>query len=134
LTALASTMEGAPPVKRYRTAVADNGRWAGFTPCPGDVFVCTPAKCGTTWMQTIVASLLWPDGDVPGPVLEISPWLEAEFDPIDEILGRLAAQRYRRFRCRRVARRSAPSIASSRAARRASSSNHAAGYPARRGC
>jgi aryl sulfotransferase len=84
-------------VKRYRTAVADNGRWAGFTPRPGDAFVCTPAKCGTTWMQTIVASLLWPDGDVPGPVLEISPWLEAEFDPIDEILGRLAAQRHRRF-------------------------------------
>jgi len=31
-------------VKPYRTAVADNRRWAGFTPRPGDVFVCTPAK------------------------------------------------------------------------------------------
>ena len=51
-------------------------RWDGFTPRPGDVFVCTPPKCGTTWMQTIVASLLWPAGDVPGPVLAISPWID----------------------------------------------------------
>jgi len=84
-------------LRPYRSAVADNRRWAGFTPRPDDIFVCTPAKCGTTWMQTIVASLLWPDGDVPGPVITISPWLEAELDPIDEVLARLDAQRHRRF-------------------------------------
>jgi aryl sulfotransferase len=89
-----TSMESLRP---YRTAVADNRRWAGFDSRPGDIFVCTPAKCGTTWMQTIVASLLWPDGDPPGPVLELSPWLEFEADPIDEILPRLAAQRHRRF-------------------------------------
>jgi aryl sulfotransferase len=84
-------------LRPYRTAVFDNRRWAGFEPRAGDIFVCTPAKCGTTWMQTIVASLLWPDGDAPGPVLELSPWLEFEADPIDEVLARLAAQRHRRF-------------------------------------
>src|SRR5688572_7651701 len=81
----------------YRSAVADNRRWAGFEPRPGDVFVCTPAKCGTTWMQTIVASLFWPAGDAPGPVVEISPWIEFEAFPIDEVLERLEAQRHRRF-------------------------------------
>ena len=30
----------------------------------GGVFVCTPAKCGTTWMQSIVAGLLWPTSDL----------------------------------------------------------------------
>jgi aryl sulfotransferase len=84
-------------LKPYRSAVADNRRWAGFAPRPGDVFVCTPAKCGTTWMQAIVASLLWPDGDTPEPVLRMSPWIEFESDPIDEVLARLAAQRHRRF-------------------------------------
>jgi aryl sulfotransferase len=84
-------------LRPYRSAVADNRRWAGFAPRPDDIFVCTPAKCGTTWMQTIVASLLWPDGAVPGPVVTISPWIEAEFDPIDEVLARLEAQRHRRF-------------------------------------
>ena len=50
----------------YRNAVMDNARWTGFEPRPDDIFVCTPSKCGTTWMQTIVANLLWPDGDIPG--------------------------------------------------------------------
>lgn len=82
----------------YRTAVFDNARWAGFVHRPGDIFVCTPPKCGTTWTQTIIASLLWPAGDVPGPIMHVvSPWIEAEFEPIDVVLARLAAQSHRRF-------------------------------------
>jgi aryl sulfotransferase len=84
-------------LRPYRSAVEDNRRWSGFAPRPDDIFVCTPAKCGTTWTQTIVASLLWPDGDAPGPVVSISPWLEAKFDPVDEVLARLDAQTHRRF-------------------------------------
>ena len=34
---------------RYRSAVSNNRRWAGFSPRSDDIFVCTPAKCGTTW-------------------------------------------------------------------------------------
>jgi hypothetical protein len=34
----------------YRNAVMDNARWTGFEPRPDDIFVCTPSKCGTTWM------------------------------------------------------------------------------------
>jgi aryl sulfotransferase len=48
-------------------------------------------------MQTIVASLLWPKGDAPGPVMFLSPWLDANFDPLDEIVARLDAQQHRRF-------------------------------------
>ena len=67
-------------------------------PRPGDIFVCTPAKCGTTWMQTIVASLLWPTGDPPGPVLGISPWIEMNgIIPAAEMHALLAAQTHRRF-------------------------------------
>jgi aryl sulfotransferase len=43
-----------------------------------------------------VHTLLWPDGDGPLPVMTVSPWLEAEFNPIDEVLARLAAQTHRR--------------------------------------
>src|SRR6185369_4854824 len=89
-----NVLEGLTP---YRSATSDNRRWLGFNPRAGDIFVCTPAKCGTTWMQAIVASLLWPDGDLPGPVLSISPWLEFQAFPIDEILARLEAQTHRRF-------------------------------------
>jgi aryl sulfotransferase len=84
-------------LRPYRTAVFDNRRWADFTHRPNDIFVCTPAKCGTTWTQTILANLLWPDGDHPDTVMSLSPWLEAEFYPLDEIMARLAAQTHRRF-------------------------------------
>ena len=83
-------------MKQYRTPVADNTRWANFVHRPGDIYVCTPPKCGTTWMQTIVASLLWPDGDAPGSVMYVCPWIDAEFRPIDEVLAQLDAQTHRR--------------------------------------
>jgi aryl sulfotransferase len=83
-------------LRPYRTAVFDNARWAHFTPKPDDIFVCTPPKCGTTWTQTIVHCLLWPDGDGPVPVMTVSPWLEAEFYPLEETMERLAAQTHRR--------------------------------------
>jgi len=83
-------------LRPYRTAVSDNRRWGPFEPRPRDIFVCTPAKCGTTWTQTIIVSLLWPDGDHPAPVMTLSPWVEAEFYPVDEIMSRLEAQTHRR--------------------------------------
>jgi aryl sulfotransferase len=84
------------PLRPYRTAVFDNGRWQRFVSRPDDIFVCTPPKCGTTWVQTIVNSLVFPDGDSPGPVMVLAPWLDAEFNPLDEVIARLDAQTHRR--------------------------------------
>ena len=82
---------------QYRNAVWDNARWQGFEPRRGDIFVCTPSKCGTTWMQNIVASLLWPDGDLPGPLFVVCPWIEASFMmPADAMHQMLKAQTHRR--------------------------------------
>lgn len=83
-------------LRPYRDAISDNRRWERFEPRAGDIFVCTPPKCGTTWMQTIVAELLWPDGDAPRPVMQHAPWLEAEFNPLGETLALLEAQTHRR--------------------------------------
>jgi len=82
-------------VREYRTIVSDNRRWQHFVHRPGDVFVCTPSKCGTTWMQTIVNTLMFPDG-APGPVMVMAPWLDARFDPVEVLLERLDAQTHRR--------------------------------------
>ena len=85
------------PVAQSRHAVWDSRRFEGFVNRPGDIFVCTPSKCGTTWMQTIVASLLWPTGDVPGAVFDVSAWLEANSEPVEAVLVRLDEQQHRRF-------------------------------------
>ena len=84
-------------LKPYRTAVFDNRRWANFEPRPRDIFVCTPPKCGTTWTQTIIASLLHPDGKLPAAVMTMSPWIEFEVFPIEVVLETLRAQTARRF-------------------------------------
>jgi aryl sulfotransferase len=85
------------PVEReHRGIVFDNRRWRHFMSRPGDIFVCTPPKCGTTWMQAILAELLLSDTTL-APVSELSPWLDARFEPIDEVVRRLDAQTHRRF-------------------------------------
>jgi aryl sulfotransferase len=80
----------------FEHAIADYRRWKQFEPRAGDVFVCTPGKCGTTWMQTICCNLVRPDGDFEAPVAEISPWIEATFQPEDEMhaaINRMAKRR-----------------------------------------
>ena len=84
-------------MREYRNAVMDNARWTGFAPRKDDIFVCTPSKCGTTWMQAIVANLLWPDGEFPGPIVNgICPWIEAKFMPAEAMHQMLQAQTHRR--------------------------------------
>jgi aryl sulfotransferase len=83
-------------MRELRDAVMDNARWTGFELRDTDIFVCTPGKCGTTWMQMIVANLLWPDGDIPGPIVTISPWIEFKFEPADAMHAMLRAQTHRR--------------------------------------
>ncbi len=80
----------------YKSATTDGTRWAAFKYRHGDIFICTPAKSGTTWMQTIVASLLWPDGNFPGSVIEIGPWFDGVIYDLTELLAWLEAQTHRR--------------------------------------
>jgi aryl sulfotransferase len=87
-----------PQQRIVMSATTDGTRWAAYSHRPGDIFVCTPAKCGTTWMQTIVASLLWPDGNFPGRVMDIGPWFDGlpRGLDFDELLAQLEAQPHRR--------------------------------------
>jgi aryl sulfotransferase len=86
-----------PQQKIYRSALTDGTRWATYNHRPGDIFVCASPKCGTTWMQTIVASLLWPDGIFPGVVMEMGPWFDGLIYDFAELSARLEAQSHRRF-------------------------------------
>jgi aryl sulfotransferase len=48
-------------------------------------------------METIVASLLWPDGNFPGAVIEMGPWFDGRIFDFDELSARLEAQTHRRY-------------------------------------
>jgi aryl sulfotransferase len=85
------------PIEReYRNVISDNLRWNDVPLRPGDVVVCTPPKCGTTWMQAIVAELLGPGGGNGGYLWEIAPWVDARWEPVDQLAARLDAQEHRR--------------------------------------
>ncbi|MFP5332279.1 MAG: sulfotransferase domain-containing protein [Acidimicrobiia bacterium] len=84
-------------MRRYRGSISDNARWDGFEFRADDIVICTPAKCGTTWMQTMVATLVFSSVELPAPVGHLSPWLDMVTRPVDEVHQRLAVQTHRRF-------------------------------------
>jgi len=86
-----------PATRLHQHVFDDSRRWERFTPRPDDIFITSPPKSGTTWMQGIVASLLWPHGDAPAPAFELSPWLDARIVPVDDVVARLDAIPHRRF-------------------------------------
>lgn len=85
------------PSSEHRHAIEDSLRWRDFEHRSDDIFISTPPKSGTTWMQGIVSSLLWPAGDAPGDRNSRSPWVDVRGRPVDDVLAHLARQEHRRF-------------------------------------
>lgn len=81
----------------FKNFVWNSERWEGFAFRPDDIVISTPPKCGTTWMQMQVALLLFRTPDLPAPLATLSPWLEMNLRPLDEVRADLDAQTHRRF-------------------------------------
>lgn len=86
-----------PATREYRTWSVDSRRWAAFSPRPDDIVIATPPKCGTTWTQQIVGSLIFQDAS-PRPLPKVSPWIDQRFrSSVEETYAILEAQTHRRF-------------------------------------
>jgi aryl sulfotransferase len=85
------------PLKRYRNLMYDSLRWDGFRFRDDDIVISTPAKCDTTWMQMICALLIFQDPVLPRPLTALSPWLDIQTAPLEEVTSALEAQNHRRF-------------------------------------
>ncbi|HET7530329.1 MAG TPA: sulfotransferase domain-containing protein [Mycobacteriales bacterium] len=77
--------------------MADNARWEGFAFRPDDVVISTPPKCGTTWMQTLCALLIFDTHELDQPMARLSPWLDMQLYPRDDVVALLDSQDHRRF-------------------------------------
>lgn len=86
----------APPTRAYRGAMTDPSRWETWEPREGDILVCTPPKCGTTWTQAIIAHLLQGGGVLPAPIPVMSPWVDADLGDASEVARSLDDQADRR--------------------------------------
>ncbi|MEY2425654.1 MAG: aryl sulfotransferase, partial [Actinomycetota bacterium] len=75
----------------------NSARWDGFAFRDGDIVISTPAKCGTTWTQRIVSLLVFDSTELYAPMARISPWLDMNTRPLDDVVAELDAQTHRRF-------------------------------------
>jgi hypothetical protein len=82
---------------RYHSFTQDSARWDALDFREGDIVISTPAKCGTTWTQMMCALLIFRTPDLPAPLASLSPWLDMQTRPIDEVVRDLDAQTHRRF-------------------------------------
>ena len=74
----------------------DSTIWNDFEFRDDDIIIATYAKAGTTWMQQIVAQLLF-NGDPDLEVAEMSPWMDLRVPPKEVKLPLVEAQTHRRF-------------------------------------
>jgi len=74
----------------------DSTVWNDFTFRDDDIVIATYGKSGTTWIQQIIAQLLFSGADDMA-VAEISPWLDLRVLPKQVKLDALQAQTHRRF-------------------------------------
>ena len=81
----------------YRNFAMDSTRWENFKPREGDIIICTPPKCGTTWTQMICALLIFQKTKFDKPLSDYTPWLDMTIAPIGKVLALFEAQTHRRF-------------------------------------
>jgi aryl sulfotransferase len=81
----------------YENHHLDSTRWDHFETRPDDILITTAYKSGTTWTQTIVANLLFQDTEIPGAIMDMSPWIDMRARPFDDICATAGAQSHRRF-------------------------------------
>lgn len=74
----------------------DSTIWNEFKFRNNDIIIATYAKSGTTWMQQIIAQLLF-NGEDDLEVAEMSPWMDLRVPPREVKLPFVEAQTHRRF-------------------------------------
>jgi aryl sulfotransferase len=91
-----------PQVTRiYQGQGLNSTHWQRYQPRQGDIIIATYPKSGTTLTQEIVRQLIFAGQAVPErdevALWDISPWMDARWAPMDELLAKLEAQPHRRF-------------------------------------
>lgn len=81
----------------YQNHHFDSTRWNFFDWRDDDIVIATSYKAGTTWMQAICAALVFQEPEPPAAQDELSPWLDALFAPIDDVIALLDGLESRRY-------------------------------------
>lgn len=82
--------------REIRNHHIDSTIWNDFIYRDDDIVVASYAKAGTTWVQQIIAQLLF-DGDGNVEVAAVSPWIDLRIPSKTIKLAQVEAQAHRRF-------------------------------------
>ncbi len=93
---MADSIEWPRKTRELHNHSFDSTIWNDLSFRDDDIIIATYAKAGTTWMQQIVAQLLF-DGDPDLEVADMSPWLDLRVPPKEVKLPVVEAQTHRRF-------------------------------------
>jgi aryl sulfotransferase len=74
----------------------DSSMWQDFIFRPDDIFIGSYAKSGTTWLQTIIAQLIF-NGQENLNVANMSPWIDMSIPSKREKFLLCESQKHRRF-------------------------------------
>jgi aryl sulfotransferase len=83
-------------VREHWHHLLDSTIWNEFPYRDDDIVISAYSKSGTTWVQQIVAQLIWPGAEDIN-VSEVSPWLDCRFPSREERLKMVEDQTHRRF-------------------------------------
>ena len=75
----------------------ESARWDKFARRADDIVISTSYKGGTTWTQTIVGMLVFGAPELPKPLHQLSPWIDAGFLPPESVDEITVPQTHRRF-------------------------------------
>lgn len=81
----------------YQGYMEDNTRWNGFPFRDDDIVIVTKGKCGTTWVQMLLALMIFRTPEFPNPLWNMSQWIDHTGDPVQQVFADLEAQQHRRF-------------------------------------
>ncbi|MEM8633030.1 MAG: sulfotransferase domain-containing protein [Pseudomonadota bacterium] len=82
--------------KTYLSHMTDSQAWDHFAMRPGDIIVATPPKCGTTWTQGLILSLIFGRPGMDRDLDRHSVWLDPGFRDQEPSRKMFDAQNHRR--------------------------------------
>ncbi len=81
---------------KFQHNILDQSIWDDFEFRDDDIIINSYQKSGTTWVQQIIAQLIW-NGDTDISLSKVSPWIDCNFPSKEERITIVKKQTHRRF-------------------------------------